>query len=45
MTRPSRLAWSVLGGLLTAGCSGSSGGPDAGAQALPYYGQVQALFQ
>ena len=27
------------------GCSGGSSGPDAGAPVLPYYGEVQALFQ
>ncbi|MGZ6096874.1 MAG: monooxygenase [Myxococcaceae bacterium] len=47
MFRPSRPVWPVLGVLLAAGCSGSSsvGGPDAGALLLPYYGQVQVLFQ
>lgn len=47
MPRPSTQAWNLLGLLLAAGCSGSfsGGGPDAGAQVLPYYGQVQALVQ
>jgi len=47
MRRTSKVAGSVLGLLLAAGCSGgsSAGSPDAGAQVLPYYGQVQALFQ
>ena len=45
MLRPSSAAWPVLGVLLAAGCSGTSSGPDAGAQLLPYYGQVQVLFQ
>jgi hypothetical protein len=46
MLRPSTLASGSLGLLLTVGCSeGSGGAPDAGAQVLPYYGQVQELIQ
>ena len=44
MPRAPLLACSAAA-LLTSACSGSSGGQDSGAAVLPYYGQVQALFQ
>jgi mono/diheme cytochrome c family protein len=45
MVRASLIAPGAAALLLAAGCSGGSSGPDGGAPVLPYYGQVQLLFQ